>query len=180
MNGYFDQLLSYASILDLIMASNGQKWCKKVWKCLFSSLSILRDQKIAILILVQRLVDRSSILDLTTLSSGPPAGEFPKLIFLKPCERVDENHCTRRQIQKKDIIPGSSHLRSNHLSAIRYRWRPPRSSTSLRWSVRRWLPTSPSSRLMVSAKRPETFEHYTRRNILSRIKCYSVNTMMSY
>ena len=26
-------------------------------------------------------------------SSGPPAGEFPKLIFLKPCERVDENHC---------------------------------------------------------------------------------------
>ena len=68
MNGYFDQLLSDASILDLIMASNGQKWCKKVWKCLFSSLSILRDQKIAISILVQRLVDRSSILDLTTLT----------------------------------------------------------------------------------------------------------------
>ena len=45
------------------MAKNDEKRCKKA----YFPLPILRDQKIAISILVQRLIDRSSILDLTTL-----------------------------------------------------------------------------------------------------------------
>ena len=55
------------SNLGSIRGSIGQKWWKQVQKKPIFPLPILRDQKIAISILVQRLIDRSSILDLTTL-----------------------------------------------------------------------------------------------------------------
>ena len=63
----------------------------------------------------------------------------------------------RRQIQRQNVIPVSSHLKPHHLAATRSRWRPLPSSTSPRWLWRRWRPLLLSwSRWTVSPPEPES------------------------
>ena len=70
---------------------NWPKMMKKGAKKPIFPLPILRDQKIAISILVQRLIDRSSILDLTTLATATTNGEA-----------TGKTRCTSIMSQKAD------------------------------------------------------------------------------